>query len=239
MTTHDSPPVISPDAFRVLTFDCYGTLIDWETGILNTFRPVLRARGIALSDEAILELYAEFEAALERGPYMRYRDVLGGVMTAFGRRLGFDAVEDERTHAAVSVVHWPPFPDTTAALRRLQQRYRLVILSNVDDDLFAHSARLMGIRFDDVITAQQCGSYKPALNNFEIMLRRVGVPKAQVLHVAQSLFHDHAPAKQLGLTTVWVNRRAGKSGTGATPPAHATPDLTVNNLAELADYLCP
>lgn len=230
--------MIQRDAFRVLTFDCYGTLIDWETGILNTLRPMLQARGIELSDDAILEMYGELEAALERGPYLRYRDVLRTVMDGFGERLGFAAVEDERTHASVSVVHWPPFPDTSAALKRLQQRYKLVILSNIDDDLFAHSARLMGVRFDDVITAQQCGSYKPSLNNFEIMLERVGAPKAHVLHVAQSLFHDHAPAKQLGLTTAWVNRRAGKPGAGATPPADASPDLEVRSLAELADILC-
>jgi 2-haloacid dehalogenase len=113
-----------------------------------------------------------------------------------------------------------------------------VILSNIDDDLIAHSARLMNVRFDDVITAQQCGSYKPSLNNFEVMLKRVGVPKAQVLHVAQSLFHDHAPAKRLGLTTAWVNRRAGKTGSGATPPAQSTPDLETPDLTTLANILC-
>lgn len=231
--------MIQPERYTVLTFDCYGTLIDWETGILETLQPVLRARGIALSDAAVLELYAALEAEAERGPYLRYRDVLRQVLRGFGARLGCEPVEDELTHMAVSVAHWPPFADSGAALKRLQQRFRLVILSNIDDDLIAHSARLMGVRFDDVITAQQCGSYKPSLRNFEVMLERVSVPKDQVLHVAQSLYHDHVPAKQLGLTTAWVNRRAGRSGSGATPPAHATPDLEVPDLATLADILCP
>jgi 2-haloacid dehalogenase len=158
-------------------------------------------------------------------------------MKGFGERLGFDAVDDELTHMSVSVVHWPPFSDTSAALKRLLQRYKLVIVSNIDDDLFAHSARLMNIQFDDVITAQQCGSYKPSLNNFEVALKRIGLPKEQVLHVAQSLFHDHVPAKKLGLTTAWVNRRKGKRGSGATPPAEAAPDLEVSDLKSLANIL--
>jgi 2-haloacid dehalogenase len=222
------------DRFTYLTFDCYGTLIDWERGILAALRPVLDCHGIAIADDAALELYGELESAAERGPYLLYRDLLATVMDGFGERLGFVPSADERAALAASVGDWPPFPDTVEALRALAGRFRLVILSNIDDDLFALSARHLGVTFAAIVTAQQVGSYKPDLRNFRALLARLDTAPDRVLHVAQSLFHDIAPANALGLTTVWVNRRHDRPGSGATPPATARPDLEVPDLRTLA-----
>jgi 2-haloacid dehalogenase len=222
------------DRFTYLTFDCYGTLIDWERGILAALRPVLDCHGIAISDDAALELYGELESAVEAGPYLPYRDLLATVMDGFGERLGFVPSADERAALAVSVGDWPPFPDTVEALRALADRFQLVILSNIDDALFALSARHLGVAFAAVVTAQQVGSYKPDPRNFDALLARLDTTPDRVLHVAQSLFHDIAPANALGLTTVWVNRRHDRPGSGATPPAMARPDLVVPDLRTLA-----
>ena len=217
-----------------LTFDCYGTLIDWERGILAALRPVLDRHGIALSDDELLERYGELEAAAEAGAYRPYREILATVLDGFGARLGFAPSAAERAAFADSVGDWPTFPDTVEALRALASRYKLVILSNIDDDLFARSAQRLQTDFADVITAQQIGSYKPNPRNFRFALNRLGVPTDRVLHVAQSLFHDIVPAKAFGLTTVWVNRRHDHPGSGATPAATATPDLEVPDLRTLA-----
>lgn len=222
------------DRFTYLTFDCYGTLIDWERGILTALRPVLDRHGIILSDEQALELYGEFESAAERGPYRRYHDVLATVMDGFGERLGFVPTPEDRTSLAASVGDWPPFPDTVEALRVLARRFQLVILSNIDDDLFAQSARHLGVKFAAVITAEQVGSYKPDPRNFRALLERLDTTPDRILQVAQSLFHDIGPANALGLTTVWVNRRHDRPGSGATPPASAQPTLEVPDLQTLA-----
>jgi 2-haloacid dehalogenase len=222
------------DRFTHLSFDCYGTLIDWETGILAALRPVLERHGVAVSDEQTLELYGKLESAAERAPYRRYHDVLATVMDGFGARLGFAPATEERASLAASVGDWPPFPDTVEALRALARRFRLVILSNIDDDLFARSARHLGVDFAAVITAEQVGSYKPDPRNFRTLLERLDIPPDRLLHVAQSLFHDVAPANALGLTTVWVNRRHDRPGSGATPPTTAHPDPEVPDLQTLA-----
>jgi 2-haloacid dehalogenase len=222
------------DRYTYLTFDCYGTLIDWERGILAALRPVLDRHGIAIADDAALELYGELESAAEAGPYRPYRELLATVMDGFGERLGFVPSAAERAALAASVGDWPPFPDTVEALRALADRFRLVILSNIDDDLFALSARHLGVAFAAIVTAQQVGSYKPDPRNFRALLARLDTAPDRVLHVAQSLFHDIAPANALGLTTVWVNRRHDRPGSGATPPAMARPDLVVPDLRTLA-----
>jgi 2-haloacid dehalogenase len=222
------------DRFTYLTFDCYGTLIDWERGILAALRPVLDRHGITIYDDAALELYGELESAAERGPYLPYRDLLSVVMEGFGERLGFTPTDDERVALASSVGDWPPFPDTVDALQSLAKRFQLVILSNIDDDLFALSARHLGVAFAAVVTAQQVGTYKPNPRNFRALLDRLDTAPDRVLHVAQSLFHDIAPANALGLTTVWVNRRHDRPGSGATPPATARPDWEVPDLRTLA-----
>ncbi len=222
------------DDFSVLTFDCYGTLIDWESGIWGALEPIFAAHGAAAEREHALERYATLEAEIERGPYREYRQVLRGVLEGLGAEYGFTPAAGELEGFADSVRDWPAFPDSPAALAALQRKYKLAILSNIDDDLFAYSARRLQVTFDFIITAQQARSYKPSLNNFRLAFSRIGVPPARILHVAQSLFHDHVPAKALGLSTVWVNRRHGQPGSGATPPASATPDLEVPDLQTLA-----
>jgi len=220
--------------FEVLTFDCYGTLIDWETGIWDALRPVLARHGAALGREEALEMHGALEAEAERPPYREYKSVLRAVLEGIGRRAGFTPSEAERDAFARSVGEWPAFPDSPAALRALKERYRLAIVSNVDDDLFAATALRLGIAFDWIVTAEQARSYKPSSANFLLALERIGLPHDRVLHVAQSLYHDIAPANALGLATVWVNRRQGRSGHGATPAAKATPDLEVPDLRTLA-----
>lgn len=225
------------DQVRVLTFDCYGTLIDWERGILTALHPLLAARGVNVSDEALLETYASLEAEIESESYRSYRQVLREVVAGFGLRHNFVATASEMDALPNSLADWEPFPDTVAALQSLATQYKLAIISNVDDDLFAQTAAKLGVSFADVITAQQVGSYKPSRQNFITALDRIREPKEHVLHVAQSLYHDVVPAKELGLATVWVNRRAGLQGFGATLPAESWPDLEVPDLKSLASLL--
>jgi 2-haloacid dehalogenase len=220
-------------AFDALTFDCYGTLIDWETGLLAALRPAMGP--VTADDETLLQGYARHEAALEAGPYLRYREVLAMAVRGMAAELGTTVSDEDAATVGNSVVAWPAFPDSADALARLHRRYRLGVITNCDDDLFAASARRLATTFDEVVTAQQAGTYKPSTRGFRLMFERLGLPRDRVLHVAQSLFHDHVPAKALGLTTVWVNRRHGRPGSGATPPADARPDLTVPDLATLAD----
>jgi 2-haloacid dehalogenase len=220
--------------FQVLTFDCYGTLIDWETGIFSTLRPLVAAHGKTVSDFELLNLYSELESEAERGEFRTYREVLQSVVRGFGERLGFSPTEPEVRSLPDSLASWPPFPDTVAALRELKRRYRLAIMSNVDDDLFAPTARRLDVAFDEVITAQQAGAYKPSLKIFQLAQRRLGVDAAQWLHVGQSIYHDVIPAKSLGIATVWVNRPSPRPGAGAAKAASGRPDLEVPDLKTLA-----
>jgi 2-haloacid dehalogenase len=219
--------------FHYLTLDCYGTLIDWETGILDTLRPVLAAHGCAVSDEALLEMYGPIESSAEEGEFSAYEDVLIRVMDELGARLGFEPTPEERHVLVESIGRWPAFPDTTASLAALKVRYDLWILSNIDDDLFARTSPSLGVAMDGLVTAQQIRSYKPSPLHFTTMLERTGTSPDRVLHVAQSLYHDIPPAREVGMGTVWVNRRAGRVGPGATPPSGAVPDLEVPDLATL------
>jgi 2-haloacid dehalogenase len=222
---------------QVLTFDCYGTLIDWESGILNALKPILHSHGVRLSDDQVLERFAHHEAEVEAGPFMLYQEVLGTVLVRLGKELGFAPGESQIQVFSYSVQDWPAFPDSAAALEELKQRFKLVILSNISDELFAYSNLKLGVEFDVVITAEQVGHYKPNLAHFHEALRRLQRPAENILHVAQSLFHDHVPAKQLGWDSVWINRRLGKSGSGATPPAQAKPDLEFPDMAGFAAFV--
>jgi 2-haloacid dehalogenase len=222
------------DQFEAITFDCYGTLIDWERGILDALGSVLSAHGHEHPDEEwLLEGFARLEAEAERGRFRPYREVLQDVVKGFGRDLGFSPTQAEAEAFACSVEGWPPFPDTAGALRALAARYRLAVVSNVDDDLFEGTARRLGVSFAEVVTAQQVRSYKPSPPHFLEVLRRLDLPRDRILHVAQSLYHDIAPARMLGWSTVWVNRRAGRRGGGATKPSPAKADLEVADLASL------
>ena len=222
------------DAFDVLTFDCYGTLIDWETGLLAGLHTVLDPHGVDATDQALLETYAGFEADAEAGPYLRYRDVLGVGLRGVCAAYGLEPTDAEVTAFGGSVADWPAFADSAAALTRLKARYRLGVITNCDDDLFAASNRKLGVEFDWVVTAEQARGYKPRIANFELAFERIDVPRDRILHVAQSLFHDHVTAKALGMTTVRIDRRHDRPGTGATPPADAMPDLVFPDMASFS-----
>lgn len=220
--------------FRAITFDCYGTLVDWESGIFGAMRPILAAHDQRISDDKLLELYAEFEGAAEQGEYRRYRDVLRSIVQSYGERLGFNPSERELDSLPNSVPFWRPFPDTVTALKKLGERYRLFVISNIDDDLFAATRKHLGVDFDGVVTAEQARSYKPSINNFKLALERLRLPVEQVLHAGQSVFHDVLPARSLGMKTVWVNRPSPRPNAGAARAAAGTPDLEVKSMAELA-----
>lgn len=210
---------------EAITFDCYGTLVDWEAGILAALRP--RLQGV--SDLQILERYAALEADAEKGPYQSYRQVLGKVERGFGLPEG---------ELADTVRSWPLFKDTVDALRKLAHPYWLVIVSNIDDDMFAETARALSVPFDHVVTASVVKSYKPSPAHFHEALKRLSLKPSQVMHAAQSLYHDIAPARALGFHTAWIDRRRGLDGTGATPSSKAMPDYAFPDLKSLADHLC-
>jgi 2-haloacid dehalogenase len=207
--------------FRALSFDCYGTLIDWEAGLSAVLVPWARSRGLDLSAEELLAEYSGFEAAVEaEDPAPLYPDVLARSLRLLGDRLGAEVTAEDAARLAGSVPDWPAFPDSRQALAELAQRYQLIILSNVDRASFAGSQQRLGVAFTSVLTAQDIGSYKPSPRNFEALLAeagRLGLGQGELLHVAQSLFHDHVPAQQAGLPTVWINRRHDRPGWGATP----------------------
>ena len=219
----------------VLSFDCYGTLIDWESGILSALRPLFSRWEIDQPDRELLELYGRFERqAQEQTPFVNYKTVLRDVAASFCRHFNIDPKsEPEAEHVlAGSLGDWPAFPDTVEALKSLKSRYKLAIISNVDDDMLRLSQDRLGVPFDWVITSEQIGSYKPSEENFHHALRTMDVEPARHVHVhvAQSLYHDIAPASALGWKTVWVNRR----GAASTPLVDSQPDLQVPDLQSLA-----
>jgi 2-haloacid dehalogenase len=225
------------DDFDVLTFDCYGTLIDWEAGIAAGVRMQLGDALAGVSDEEIVAAFAEVEHEAEV-PYKSYREVLALSLQGIGERLGVPVSDAQAKGFGSSVGQWPAFPDSAAALARLQERFKLAVITNCDDDLFAQSERRLGASFDYVITAQQAGSYKPDHANFRLAFERIDEPRERILHVAQSLFHDHAPAKALGMTSVWIDRRQGRGG-GASRDVEAHPDATFPSMQAFADDAVP
>ncbi|MCC7390090.1 MAG: haloacid dehalogenase type II [Phycisphaerales bacterium] len=238
--------MLDPARYRLLTFDCYGTLIDWESGILAALHRLLaRHRVEPPGDDELLALYAELEPAAQSGDYRPYRQVLAEVTRGFAESLGLALRPGEEHALADSIADWPAFKDTPKALARLARHYDLAILSNIDPDLFeATRPRLVGphgFEFAAVITAEDTRSYKPAIGHFWRAIQTLGVPGAQILHVAQSLYHDITPAQSMGISTVWVNRRGDRDGHGATPFTEAEhdlePDLVVHDLRTLADLL--
>ena len=221
----------------VLSFDCYGTLIDWESGILSALRPLFSRYGVDKPDRELLELYGRFERqAQEQTPFVNYNTVLRDVAASFCRhfnidpKIGAEAEVEVEDILADSLGDWPAFPDTVQALKSLKSRFKLAIISNVDDDMIGLSQARLGVPFDWVITSEHVGSYKPSEENFHTARRIMGVAPAQHVHVAQSLYHDVAPSSALGWRTVWVNRR----GAATTPRVDSQPDLRVPNLEALA-----
>jgi 2-haloalkanoic acid dehalogenase type II len=237
----DGHPALDLGDFSALTFDCYGTLIDWERGIVAALRPWTAAHRVEAGDEELLAAFGRAESRREAAqPTAPYPEILAGVLGDLATELGAAASREEAAAFGASVKDWPAFPDSAEALAYLQRHYRLVIVSNVDRASFRHSNAKLGVTFDAVVTADDAGAYKPAPNHFQLALAQLaeqGVAREQVLHVAQSLYHDHVPAKRLGLKTIWVNRRADRAkGGGATPAAApVTPDGEVPTMAALAD----
>jgi len=220
--------------FKVLTFDCYGTMIDWESGIFSALRPILTAHDKKITDSALLELYSALESSAEQGEFLCYRDVLQSVVRGLGERLGFLPTDAEVRSLPESLARWQPFPDTVEALRKLKSQHQLAVISNVDDDLFAATAPKLGVAFDHVITAQQARCYKPCVRMFALAEERIGVSRERWLHVGQSIYHDVIPAQSLGIATVWVNRPSPRPGAGAAKAAAGKPNLEVPDLQTLA-----
>ena len=227
--------------YAALSFDCYGTLIDWEAGIGAVLTPWARDNDLDLDQEALLTYYAEHEARTEAQlPDALYPDVLARSFTSLGRQLGVTVPAQWAATLGRSVPDWPAFPDSHDALAGLANHYRLIIVSNVDRAGFAASNSRLDVSFDWIITAEDVGSYKPAAGHFDTLragLDDLGVAPGKLLHVAQSLFHDHVPAKEAGLPTVWINRRRGRPGWGATPqpPAPVSPDWEFPSMRAFAD----
>lgn len=227
--------------FKALTFDCYGTLIDWESGIIAGLKPLTASVGTHLSRDSILEAHARHESAQQRyTPAKRYRDLLAVVYKRLAEEWGVPVSIQECETYGQSIRNWPAFPDSAEALIYLKKHYKLVILSNVDTGSFGHSNDKLRVRFDAVYTAEEIGSYKPDERNFEYMLENIaslGVAKGDILHTAESLFHDHVQAQKLGLATCWIHRRHEQGGFGATmnPGTPPKADFTFNSLAELAE----
>ncbi|MGL5060461.1 MAG: haloacid dehalogenase type II [Microcoleus sp.] len=229
--------------FEVVSFDCYGTLIDWESGILPVLKHLLSNREIDFSDVRTLEMFAELEAELEKdtGDYIKYREVLQQIVQKIGQRFNFEPAETESgteiNCLVESIANWQPFSDTVAALSALKQKYKLAVISNIDNDLFEPTAKHLKVELDWLITAEQVRSYKPSTRNFEFAIETMGIPREKLLHVAQSLYHDIVPAKLMGIATVWVNRRHDTTGFGATLPASGQPDLEVPDLKTLVEII--
>lgn len=228
-------------AYKALSFDCYGTLIDWEAGIAAVLSAWAREQGLDLTDEELLLAYADNEAAVEReAPATLYPDVLAQAFRRTGAGLGYDVSEDWAARLGSSVPAWPAFPDSADALARLAEHYELIILSNVHRAGFAGSNERLRGRFAAIITAEDVGAYKPAEAHFRALDRALpglGAERSELLHVAQSLFHDHVPAKREGLPSVWINRRHDRPGWGATPEPGAdySYDLEFGSMADFTD----
>jgi 2-haloacid dehalogenase len=229
--------------FNTLTFDCYGTLIDWERGILTELRPWLDRNGRRdIDDNAILEIFGTTEAECEAEmPSKLYPEILMEAHRRLAATWSVKANADEATAFGQSVGRWPAFADSATSLQYLKRYYKLVIISNVDRTSFARSNEKLQVAFDRIITAQDVGSYKPSLKNFEYALddlsRILGTRKTDILHTAQSIFHDVVPARKMGLSTMWINRRKLVGGWGATPAPQAQgaatkPDFEVASMAD-------
>ena len=229
--------MIDLSRFAVLSFDCYGTMIDWEAGIFSALRPILSAHNKRINDVTLLKMYSELELEAEQKKYVSYREVLQLVVGGFGEKLGFDPSEAEMRSLPESLAAWQPFPDTVAALRELKTRYQLAVISNIDDDLFADTAPKLGVKFNQVITAQQALCYKPCKRIFQIAQDKLGVAPGKWLHVGQSIYHDVIPAQAMGIAAVWVNRPSPRQGAGATKAAAGKPDLEVASLKELVELV--
>jgi 2-haloacid dehalogenase len=226
--------------FSALTFDCYGTLIDWETGMFAAYGPLIEKSGQALDRDQVLQMHGRHEADQQlKTPAMRYAELLSVVHSRVAGELNVKTTREEDERFGASIPDWPAFDDSPGALQYLKKHFKLVVLSNVDRESFAGSNRRLQVEFDHVFTAQDIGSYKPDLRNFEYMIGKLaaaGIPKHKILHTAESLFHDHLPANQLGLASAWIHRRHAQQGFGATraPPTMPRYDFRFTSIAAMA-----
>lgn len=228
--------------FDALSFDCYGTLIDWETGIATVLGPWGRATRPELTDEDLLLTYADEEARIaQENPTDLYPQVLADSFRAAGAKLGIPVSDADAERLGASVPDWPAFPDSAQALDKLSKQFKLIIVSNVDRKSFAGSKTRLGVEFDRIITAEDVGSYKPAAKHFDALKEYAAHESLKVLHVAQSLFHDHLPGARAGFQGVWINRRHDRPGWGATPDpgVEVTPEWTFNSMADFAEAAIP
>ncbi len=228
-----------------MSFDCYGTLIDWETGIANALRPWAVRNGLDLDDQALIAAHGRYESKVQdEMPGALYPVILGETLRRVGVELGAPVTAADAATYGDSVKDWPAFPDTAEALQRLATRFKLIIVSNIDRASFAASQPRLGVEFDAIVTAEDVGSYKPQRGHFDQLFReldRLGVARDQLVHVAESLFHDHEPAAALGLPSVWIHRRHAKGGTGATatPSGEVSPTWRFTSMAEFAEAAVP
>ncbi len=226
--------------FEAISFDCYGTLIDWETGILHELQPWVSSQGKNFSDAELLESFAVYETKQEKEfPTMLYPEILYNVHKLLAQHWGIQSSETEAEQFSRSVQNWPAFPDSPEALQVLKQQYKLVILSNIDNASFRESNKKLKVDFDYIFTAEEIGTYKPKENNFSYMLDKLekeGIDKSKILHTAQSLFHDHIPAQKFELATCWIDRRHNLGGWGATMPPlqEVRPNFRFTTLVEMA-----
>jgi len=227
--------------FKALTFDCYGTLIDWESGMFNALEPLIGRAKRKLSRDEVLAAHAKHESSQQlTTPAMTYSRLLAMVYKRLAEEWGVPASFEEALAYGRSIRDWPAFPDSAEALKYLKQHYKLVILSNVDNESFAFSNAKLGVIFDAIYTAEDVGSYKPSPRNFTYMLDKLatlGLGKRDILHTAESLFHDHGPANEFGLASCWIHRRHEQGGFGATmnPGKEPHHDFRFTSMKALAD----
>ncbi len=224
-------PSLDLRAYPTITFDCYGTLIDWEAGLLSALRPLVGRSPREVSDHEILEAFLRFDEELTRGPFVSYRTVLADTASRLGEHFGFPVTEETAQVLAQSMRDWRPFAETIPALDAIRRHCRIAIISNVDDDLIAPSLQHLSVPFDEVITSEQATCYKPSSGIFQLALRRIGEPGSRVLHVAEGL-SEAVPARALGMGSVWVCRSSRSAG-GSDAQVH----MTVQNLSELVREL--
>jgi len=235
MSSVDTTNTLVRPETRFITFDCYGTLIDWESGIYHAVHQWLVRHDRTDSREHILQLYAAFEPEAQMGEYRSYREILTAVMHRFAHEFHIDLVDKDELLLSESIRHWVPFADTTDALKRLAVSYGLVILSNIDRDLFEYTRAQLPLVLSCVITAEDVRAYKPSHRHFLAACDTLRCRPEQMVHAAESLYHDIMPCKELGIPHVWVNRRGKTMGAGATRSAIVKPNAEVASLAELAD----
>src|ERR1700720_824542 len=223
--------------FDALTFDCYGTLIDWESGMVEALKGLTDRVQRPLTRDQILEAHARHESSQQHyTPAKPYRDLLTVVYKRLAEEWGVHATHENCVEYGLSVGNWPAFEDSPGALQYLKKYFKLVILSNVDNETFQASNRRLQVQFDAIYTAEDIGSYKPELRNFHYMLEQLGVRKDKILHTAESMFHDHKPANEVGLKSCWIYRRHAQQGFGATMNPGDMPhhDFRFTSMAELA-----